>query len=50
MEKTKQLKVGDPKKNNDLGAVVSKDHMHKILEKIELAKKKVDKFYVVASV
>ena len=36
--KTKQLKVGDPKENNDLGAVVSKDHMHKILEKIELAK------------
>ena len=39
MEKTKQLKVGDPKENNDLSAVVSKDHMHKILEKIELAKK-----------
>ena len=39
VEKTKQLKVGDPKENNDLGAVVSKDHMHKILEKIELAKK-----------
>ena len=38
VEKTKQLKVGDPKENNDLGAVVSKDHMHKILEKIELAK------------
>ena len=38
MEKTKQLKVGDPKENNDLGAVVSKDHMHKILEKVELAK------------
>ena len=38
VEKTKQLKVGDPKENNDLGAVVSKYHMHKILEKIELAK------------
>ena len=39
IEKTKQLKVGDPKENNDLGAVVSKDHMHKILQKIEIAKK-----------
>jgi aminomuconate-semialdehyde/2-hydroxymuconate-6-semialdehyde dehydrogenase len=39
VEKTKQLKVGDPKDNNDLGAVVSKSHMNKILEKIELAKK-----------
>ena len=38
VEKTKQLKVGNPKENNDLGAVVSKEHMHKILEKIELAK------------
>ena len=39
VEKTKKLKVGDPKENNDLGAVVSKDHMNKILEKIEIAKK-----------
>ena len=39
VEKTKQLTVGDPSENNDLGAVVSKDHMHKILEKIDLAKK-----------
>jgi len=38
VEKTKQLKVGHPKENNDLGAVVSKEHMYKILEKIELAK------------
>ncbi|MBL6657695.1 MAG: aldehyde dehydrogenase [Flavobacteriales bacterium] len=38
VEKTKQLKVGNPKENNDLGAVVSKDHMFKILEKIEVAK------------
>jgi aminomuconate-semialdehyde/2-hydroxymuconate-6-semialdehyde dehydrogenase len=38
VEKTKQLSVGNPKENNDLGAVVSKDHMFKILEKIELAK------------
>ena len=38
VEKTKQLKVGDPKENNDLGAVVSKNHMHKILQKIEHAK------------
>jgi len=38
VEKTKQLKIGNPKKNNDIGAVVSKEHMHKILEKIALAK------------
>ena len=38
VEKAKALTVGDPKKENDLGAVVSKEHMHKILEKIELAK------------
>ena len=39
VEKTKELTVGDPSENNDLGAVVSKNHMHKILEKIDLAKK-----------
>ena len=39
LQKTKELKVGDPKENNDLGAVVSKSHMNKILEKIDLAKK-----------
>ena len=38
VEKAKQLTVGNPKDNVDLGAVVSKDHMHKILEKIEVAK------------
>ena len=38
VERASQLKVGNPKENNDLGAVVSKDHMLKILEKIELAK------------
>ncbi len=36
--RTKKLSVGNPKEDNDLGAVVSKDHMFKILEKIELAK------------
>ena len=37
--KTAKLKVGDPKdSNSNLGAVVSKGHMEKILEKIELAK------------
>tara|TARA_B100001758_G_scaffold247497_1_gene265537 strand:+ start:12349 stop:13791 length:1443 start_codon:yes stop_codon:yes gene_type:complete len=40
IEKTKKLKVGDPKdKSSNLGAVVSKDHMDKILSKIEEAKK-----------
>jgi aminomuconate-semialdehyde/2-hydroxymuconate-6-semialdehyde dehydrogenase len=38
VEKTKELKIGDPRENNDLGAVVSKSHMNKILEKIEAAK------------
>ena len=38
--KTKLLKVGDPKdSSSNLGAVVSKEHMHKILSKIEEAKK-----------
>ena len=37
--KTAKLKVGDPKDDSsNLGAVVSKDHMQKILAKIELAK------------
>lgn len=40
IEKTKTLKVGDPKdKNSDLGAIVSKSHMEKILSKIEEAKR-----------
>ena len=38
IKKTARLKVGDPKDpNSNLGAVVSKDHMRKILAKIELA-------------
>ena len=37
--KTAKLKVGDPKdSNSNLGAVVSKDHMEKILSKIEEVK------------
>ncbi len=37
--KTKKLKVGDPKNpDSNLGAVVSKEHMQKILSKIEKAK------------
>jgi aminomuconate-semialdehyde/2-hydroxymuconate-6-semialdehyde dehydrogenase len=40
IEKTKKLKVGDPKDlSSNLGAVVSKEHMNKILSKIEEAKK-----------
>jgi aminomuconate-semialdehyde/2-hydroxymuconate-6-semialdehyde dehydrogenase len=40
IEKTKKLKVGNPKDpSSNLGAVVSKDHMNKILSKIEEAKK-----------
>lgn len=39
VEKTKSLKVGNPKNDNsNLGAVVSKQHMEKIFECIELAK------------
>ena len=39
VEKTKKLKVGDPKDpTSNLGAVVSKDHMNKILSKIKQAK------------
>jgi aminomuconate-semialdehyde/2-hydroxymuconate-6-semialdehyde dehydrogenase len=33
-----QLTIGDPKTNVNIGAVVSEDHMHKILGYIELAK------------
>tara|TARA_B100000401_G_C52776828_1_gene706098 strand:- start:11 stop:1453 length:1443 start_codon:yes stop_codon:yes gene_type:complete len=37
--KTKKLKVGDPKNpKSQLGAVVSEEHMNKILDKIALAK------------
>ena len=40
IEKSSKLTVGDPKDpNSNLGAVVSKDHMEKILNKIEEAKK-----------
>ena len=39
VEKTKTLKIGNPKDDNiNLGAVVSKQHMEKILDCIELAK------------
>ena len=38
VKRTQELKVGNPKGDNDLGAVVSKDHMNSILSKIELAK------------
>jgi aminomuconate-semialdehyde/2-hydroxymuconate-6-semialdehyde dehydrogenase len=39
IEETKSLKVGDPKnENSNLGAVVSEDHMNKILSCIERAK------------
>ena len=39
IEKTKKLKVGDPQDpTSNLGAVVSKDHMNKILSKIKQAK------------
>lgn len=40
VEKTKVLKVGDPKLvDSNLGAVVSQSHMENILNRIELAKK-----------
>ena len=39
ISKASKLKVGDPKDTNtNLGAVVSKEHMNKILSKIELSK------------
>ena len=39
IEKTKKLKVGDPRDpKSHLGAVVSEEHMNKILDKITLAK------------
>ena len=38
VKRTKTLKVGNPKNNVDLGSIVSKDHMDKILNYIELAK------------
>jgi aminomuconate-semialdehyde/2-hydroxymuconate-6-semialdehyde dehydrogenase len=38
VKRTQELKVGNPKADNDLGAVVSKGHMNSILSKIELAK------------
>tara|TARA_B100001175_G_scaffold260178_1_gene229036 strand:+ start:534 stop:1976 length:1443 start_codon:yes stop_codon:yes gene_type:complete len=40
IKKVSKLKVGDPQDNDvDLGAVVSKEHMNKVLSKITLAKK-----------
>lgn len=38
-ERTKQLKIGDPLEHNtDQGAIVSKEHMEKVLSYIQLAK------------
>ena len=45
--KTAKLKVGDPKDpSSNLGAVVSKDHMQKILAKIEESKKQGGKIII----
>ena len=45
--KTAELKVGDPKDpSSNLGAVVSKDHMQKILTKIEESKKQGGKIII----
>lgn len=45
--KTAKLKVGDPKDpSSNLGAVVSKDHMQKILTKIEESKKQGGKIII----
>jgi aminomuconate-semialdehyde/2-hydroxymuconate-6-semialdehyde dehydrogenase len=38
VEMAKELKTGNPKEHNDLGAIVSKPHMEKILSYISLAK------------
>ena len=39
LKKTKELTIGDPKnKKNNLGAIVSKEHMEKVLLKIKQAK------------
>lgn len=39
LERVNKLKVGDPEDDTtDLGAVVSRDHMHKVLEYIKIAK------------
>ena len=39
LDRTKKLKIGDPSDpKNDLGALVSKEHMEKVLSKINLAK------------
>ena len=46
IEKTSKLKVGNPKDDVDLGAVVSLDHMNKILSKIDQAKKEGGKILV----
>jgi len=47
VEKTKALKVGDPKSNDsNLGAVVSKKHMQKILDCIEKAKEEGGKILI----
>ena len=40
LEETLSLTVGDPKKNNNLGAIVSKKHLESILLKIKQAKKR----------
>ncbi len=39
VDRTKKLKVGNPAENNNLGAIVSKQHFEKILSYIDLAKK-----------
>ena len=46
IEKTSKLKVGNPKDDVDLGAVVSLNHMNKILSKIDQAKKEGGKILI----
>ena len=44
VERTKNIKVGDPMNpDTQMGALISEEHLHKVLEYVDTAKKEVKK-------
>ena len=45
VERTKNIKVGDPMNpDTQMGALISEEHLHKVLEYVDTAKKEVKKY------
>ena len=46
VERTKKIRVGDPMNpDTQMGALISEEHLHKVLDYVELGKKEVRPFY-----